>query len=324
MNQFLNKYLAVLLVCAGAFALVIVVVLIGMGRKLRLLETFRREAAPPDIKFVRIEPGTFVMGDPAETDPNSTDCLHTVTLTRPFLMSAHCVIVKEFAQFVSETGYKTSAEKAGRAQGCTVKGIKWITGRTWQNSWPNQPDSMPVVAVSWFDARAFCQWLGRSTGKKVRLPTEAEWEYACRAGTDTAFESGPIQDFAWLAGNSGDHPFDDHALLQRSKSEYAQRVGAENLRPHPVGLKRPNHWGLYDMHGNVWQWCFDAVGPYPKEAVTDPTGPAIENPEWRRARGGDYFNPPSIATAFNRGYWLPGVGYTNIGFRVVQELPPGR
>ena len=107
----------------------------------------------------------------------------------------------------------------------------------------NQTDNDPVVEVTWNDAVRFCPWLSRKEGKTYELPTEAEWEYACRAGTKTAYSFGDdlmrLDDYAWYDGNSGGHT-------------------------HPVGQKKPNSWGLYDMAGNVWQWCARRIRPVPR------------------------------------------------------------
>ena len=120
-----------------------------------------------------------------------------------------------------------------------------------------------MVDVSWDDASAFCKWLSKKTGKTVVLPTEAQWEYACRAGSKTRFSFGDkdsdLGDYAWYSDNSGG-------------------------MTHPVGQKKPNAWGLYDMHGNAWQWCSDSYGPYAAADKTDPTGPKDGQPPraaWR-------------------------------------------
>jgi len=154
----------------------------------------------------------------------------------------------------------------------------------------------PVERVSWDDAMGFCKKLSEKTRQAVRLPTEAEWEYACRAGTRTAYSFGDsdtaLGDYAWHHGNSG-------------------------YTTHPVGLKRPNAWGLYDMHGNVWQWCADWYEDYPKGAVTDPQGPASGSQ--RVLRGGSWHDGTGHCRAAYRftSYDLPGSRGSGVGFRVV-------
>ena len=120
-----------------------------------------------------------------------------------------------------------------------------------------QTDEHPVVNVSWNDALAFCRWLSKKEGKICRLPTEAEWEYACRAGSTTRYcfgdDASDLGEYAWYGANS-------------------------DRKTHPVGTKKPNAWGLYDMHGNAWEWCADGYDAeyYEKSPTDDPTGPATE------------------------------------------------
>jgi formylglycine-generating enzyme required for sulfatase activity len=159
----------------------------------------------------------------------------------------------------------------------------------------------PVERVSYFKAVAYCAALtsrerqaGRlPAGYEYRLPTEAEWEYACRAGTTNWFsfdEAVAEADlYAWTAENSGENP-------------------------QPVGLKQPNPWGLHDMHGNVWEWCLDWFGAYPKAPVTDPTGPP--QGEYKVFRGGSWYHDVEFARSANRFMMSPSNGIHFVGFRV--------
>jgi formylglycine-generating enzyme required for sulfatase activity len=154
----------------------------------------------------------------------------------------------------------------------------------------------PVETVSWDDAMEFCKKLSAKTGKAVQLPTEAQWEYACRAGSKTGFYFGDddadLRDHAWYTGNS-------------------------TSQTHPVGQKKPNAWGLYDMHGNVWQWCSDWYEPYPVGGVTDPTGPA--NGQSRVLRGASWIDDPRRCRSADRDSLdYPGLRRISYrGFRVV-------
>ncbi len=159
----------------------------------------------------------------------------------------------------------------------------------------NQTDDDPVVEVTWNDAGKFCEWLSKKEGKPCELPTEAEWEYACRAGTTTAFSFGDdpkaLGDYAWYANNSGNHT-------------------------HPVGVKAPNPWGLYDMHGDVWQWCADNYDKdyYAKSPIKDPKD--TNSGQSRVLRGGSW--------AANRGLPLGGSRRRRSRLPRRQRRLPGR
>ena len=153
----------------------------------------------------------------------------------------------------------------------------------------------PVINVSWHDAVNYCRWLSRQTGQDYRLLTEAQWEYACRAGSDAAYCFG-----------------DDEEEL----SQYAWHRGNGARRTHPVGGKKANPWGLHDMHGNVWEWVWDWFGPYSEEAQKAPSGP--ESGSYRVIRGGSWiFDAVHCRSAF-RLYWPPDDYDGNLGFRLAR------
>ncbi len=218
------------------------------------------------LKMRLIPPGKFMMGD---------DQQHAVTLTRPFYLSIYEVTQKEY--------------------------------RTIQNDNPSQQvgSANPVERVTWDDSVVFCRKLSqlpaeRKIDRVYRLPTEAEWEYACRAGTTTDYffgdDPGAIGDFAWDRSNS-------------------------DRKTHPVGEKKANRWGYHDMLGNVAEWCSDWKGDRPTGAVTDPTGPASGTA--RIIRGGSYASGIDGLKSGARGT-KPLVirkRYTNRGFRVVLPIP---
>jgi len=160
--------------------------------------------------------------------------------------------------------------------------------------------SLPLETVSWYDAQEFCKKVSKKTGQAVRLPTEAEWEFACRAGTTTAYYSGDTEAdlgrAAWYPANSGG-------------------------TTHPVGQKEPNAFGLYDMHGNVWEWCQDWYGDYKPEAALNPQGPP--QGEYRVLRGNSWydFNLRSCRSA-NRDWNPPVIRGPYIGFRLMLAGPP--
>ena len=238
------------------------------------------------LKLVQIPAGKFTMGSPKdEKDRGDDEGLPPgkwvndnpqieVTISKPFYLGVTHVTVDQYAQFVKDTGQKHEEP-----------GFK-------------QPGDHPVVNVSWDDAQAFCQWLSKKSGKTVVLPMEAQWEYACRAGTKTRFSFGDkdddLGDYGWYAGNSMD------------KDKDARMT-------HPVGQKKPNAWGLYDVHGNAYQWCSDYYAEY-TGAGTDPTGP--KDGSLRVLRGGSWGSTPRNCRSANRGRSDPDRRNDDFGFRM--------
>jgi formylglycine-generating enzyme required for sulfatase activity len=170
-------------------------------------------------------------------------------------------------------------------------------------------DSQPVVNVSWDDAKAFCEWLSSRTGRTFRLPTEAEWEYACRAGTRTARFTGDSDASLEGYANVAD------ATAKRAWSNWTTFSWSDGHNvASPVGSFKPNPWGLYDMIGNVWEWCEDWHGPYSSASVKNPTGASSGSD--RVDRGGGWGGNPSICRSADRSYISPGITLYDLGFRV--------
>ena len=197
------------------------------------------------MKLVYIRPGTFKMGSPdGEPGHREDEFQHEVEITQPFYMAATDVTVGQFREFVKAKGYQTTAETSGGAEVFTPGQADWHHDpkASWQNPGFKQSDRDPVVCVTRTDAVYFCDWLttkevsgaALAPERKYALPTEAQWEYACRAGMQTPYSFGGEPDVlhCWINSNSV-------------------------WRTHPVGELRPNVWGLSDMHGNVWQWTAD-------------------------------------------------------------------
>jgi formylglycine-generating enzyme required for sulfatase activity len=227
------------------------------------------------MRFVLIPPGEFEMGSP-EGDlglsgverPQHT--VHTVRITKPFYLG-----VTEVTQV-----------QYGRVMDGNPSCFKGDPQR-------------PVEMVSWDDAKVFCRKLSEKEDGTYRLPTEAEWEYACRAGTTTK----------WCFG-------DDESSLP----DYAWYLDNANRQTHTVGQKKSNGWGLYDMHGNVWEWCADWFDGqyYPRSPSDDPAGP--DRGLRRVYRGGSSSNDASNCRASCR-YWLdPGIRNVNLGFRLARTV----
>jgi formylglycine-generating enzyme required for sulfatase activity len=270
---------------------------------------YRAAPAPtvpiPLLDYVKIPAGTFVMGSPPGEVVGWTaawgETQHTVTLTHDFYMSAYEVTQ---AKYLALMGYNPS----------------FFTTQDFLTN-PIPPDlQRPVDSVSWYDATNYCWQLTQSEraagrlpqGWEYRLPTEAEWEYACRAGTTTTFTYGP-------ALRSGMANFD-------GRGEYEGGVGASYNpdgifleRTTAVGSYEANAFGLYDMHGNVWEWCLDRLGTYPTdyptESVTDPQGPSTG--PGRVTRGGCLVNEAAYCRSATRGIANPAQGANTRGFRPV-------
>ena len=225
------------------------------------------------MKFAWIPPGTFLMGSPANEPERSDDeTQHGVTLTKGFHLGVHQVTQ---AQWQAVMGANPSNFKG--------------------------ENNLPVEQVSWDDCVAFCEALGKKDGRTYRLPTEAEWEYACRAGTTTPFHFGDT-----ISVNQSNYD-GNYTYSNGKKGVYRQKMT-------PVGSFPANAWGLFDMHGNVWEWCADWFGPYPEGELKDPQG--FIGGEARVLRGGSWsFNPRFCRSACR--YWrAPGSRDYDLGCRV--------
>ena len=233
------------------------------------------------MKLNLIPAGTFMMGTP-ETEKNRRDNehQHKVTITKPFYMQT---------------------TEVTHGQWKAVMGTEPWKGKRFVKEGPNYP----AVYVSWDDAVAYCKRLSAKEGKTYRLPTEAEWEYACRAGTQTKWSFGndekALGHYAWYHENTGD-----------TGERYA----------HQVGLKKPNAFGLYDMYGNVHESCSDYYGEdyYKQSPKNDPLGSLGSTSGWRVTRGGTWDSPTIIIRTAFRSSDTPFSRWHNKGFRVVREL----
>lgn len=224
---------------------------------------------PANITMVRIPAGDFMMG--SVSGRSNEKPVHSVRVTRDFLLGRYPVTNAQYGEFL-KTGGKRVRKPA-----------------YWDDRRFNQPEQ-PVVGVSWDEAQAFCQWADCS------LPTGAEWEYACRAGTTTAFSFGDdpeqLDQYGWHKKNSGG-------------------------QTQPVGTREPNAWGLYDMHGNVWEWCQYWYGEYAAAAEENPSGP--ENGNGRVLRGGSWGDEAGNCRSSVRNHIQPDNRYyIVIGFRVAR------
>jgi formylglycine-generating enzyme required for sulfatase activity len=268
------------------------------------------------MKLVLIPAGTFIMGSP-KNDPeqNDNEVAHEVEITRPFYLGKYEVTKGEFAAFVRASNYKTDAEQDPAGGWGLDAGGTWIQKPeyTWRKTSWEQTDRHPVVNVSWNDAVAFCEWLSVKEGKKYRLPTEAEWEYCCRAGTTTRYCTGDNPETVALAGNV----VDAAARGKFPKWKWALNADDGYVFSAPVGTFIANAFGLHDMHGNVWEWCQDWYDKdyYKNSPKRDPQGPAAG--DYRVLRGGSFSDWVGNCRAAHRAYYSPAYRYGYFGFRVV-------
>jgi formylglycine-generating enzyme required for sulfatase activity len=257
------------------------------------------------MKLVLIPKGTFTMGSPIkEAGRRENEVQHQVTITKDYYLG-----VTEVTQGQYEKVMGTNPS--------------WFQGNEVQGNSSNHP----VEKVSWFDAVDFCEKLSHlpeedKAGRVYRLPTEAEWEYACRAGSKAAYSFGAnsksLGDYAWFGNNSGSKELDSDALwakLKNNPQEYIDTLLSAGCATHPVGEKKANAWDCYDMHGNVWEWCSDWYGEYPKGAVSDPTGPKVGS--LRVNRGGScYLDAANCVSALRSGVTPVEDRGNNLGFRL--------
>ena len=211
------------------------------------------------IDWIEIPAGSFTMGSPSsEADRSSNETQHQVSLSS-YRMSKYEITFAQYDVFCEQTGRQKPSDEG------------WGRG------------NRPVINVSWDDANAFAQWMG------CRLPTEAEWEYACRAGTTTPYNTG------YLLSSSNFNEINNKTM--------------------PVGRYQPNAWGLHDMHGNVWEWCSDWYGDYNNGQQTNPQGPSSGS--YRVKRGGSWNYYARDCRSASRFSGLPSYRFNFLGFRLV-------
>jgi len=210
------------------------------------------------------------------------------------------VTVGEFRDFVDDRGYITEAERGDGAYVWSGKEYEKKKDASWKNPYFDQNDTHPVVCVSWNDAVAYCKWLSQKTGESYRLPTEAEWEYACRAGTTTMWSFGDdekeLEKYAWYGENS-------------------------EGKTHPVGEKLPNPWGLHDMHGNVWEWCEDDWVDSYEKTPRDGTAHQDKSSSRKVLRGGSWNSYSHRTRSSYRDWNDPSDRSIAWGFRLLRTYP---
>jgi formylglycine-generating enzyme required for sulfatase activity len=316
-------------------------------------------AAPPEasgptvwtntlgMAFVKVPAGSFWMGS-AESPEALAQAfpllerqrftlladeapVHRVRIRRAFYLGQHEVTVGQFRRFIEASGYRPESEADGTGgygynpdyEPATTQRGDAFEGRSPRYSWRNpgfaQDDDHPVVNVTWNDAQALATWLSRTEGQRYRLPTEAEWEYACRAGTRTRYPHGDAP--AGLEQEA--NVFDQAAAPYWPRWQQHALAGNDgHAFTAPVGSLQANAFGLHDMLGNAWEWVSDWHGDryYAQSPGTDPQGPTDGSVRVRR--GGSWHTWAFYARCSYRNWNSPTTRYTLVGMRLVREIGP--
>ncbi len=263
--------------------------------------------------FVCVNGGLFLMGSPdKEPEREQIETQHPVKISN-FYLCKYVVTVAQFKEFIEASAYQTDAEKANSS--IILDGNEWKekAGINWRhgalgNEWKAFEYNHPVLHVSWNDAVTYCKWISKKSGKLFRLPTEAEWEYACRAGAATPF-------------TTGDNLTTEQANYDGNYSYNKNNKGIYRKNTVAVDSFQPNAFGLYNMHGNVWEWCSDWYGDNyymecnAKGTVENPRGP--ETGSHRVLRGGCWRGDAGACRSANRNCYPPGGRRSGVGFRLV-------
>ncbi|MBL0708505.1 MAG: SUMF1/EgtB/PvdO family nonheme iron enzyme [Sulfurimonas sp.] len=262
-----------------------------MNIEINLERTASKANSKAPKNFVLIKAGSFMMG--SNSGKSDEKPIHKVSIKKDFYIGKYEVTNKEFVKFLNNSNINSNWLE-DRSQDSDSRIIKSSNSYSVEAGYENHP----VVEVSWYGAKAYTKWLSKKTGKTYRLPTEAEWEYVARAGTTTKYSFGDssnsLGSYVWYASNG-------------------------NFKTHQIGLKKPNPWGIYDIYGNVWEWCEDwYINNYKN---TPRNGSSYNNKKSKKVvRGGSWVNSSDLLRSANRNWVNPDAMHYSIGFRLLREL----
>jgi len=285
-------------------------------------EVFKDCADCPEM--VVVGAGSFSMGSPkGEPDSGRNEGpQRTVTIARPFALGRYEVTVDEFKRFVAAGSYVTEAERNVVVTGCVAWSdsdgkSEWRGGHSWRSPGFDQTDRHPVVCVSWNDAQAYVQWLGRQTGQTYRLPSEAEWEYAARAGSSTSRPWGDGPKDACRHANGADQSRSPSGRTWSVKHECNDGF----FFTASVGSYAPNRFGVNDMMGNASEWVQDVLHENYSGAPSDGSVWSVGgDPKWRMVRGGSWLDYPRDLRSASRYGYGPYDRRDSLGFRIARTL----
>lgn len=255
-------------------------------------------------EMIPIPGGVVTLGSPESEAGHQADEGPQIKVTVGPMWVAKCETTwKEYKLYMSMYRLFKSLANSGLRKATPTNAADAVTAptelydRTFTFEF-GEDDNLPATTMTQYSAKQYTKWLSKLTGQQYRLPTEAEWEYACRAGSNAPFGFGGLElvdDYGWFSSN------------------------CKGIS-HPVGKKDPNAWGLYDMHGNVMEWCSDWAGDYPEGAVIDPIGP--QDGDSRMIRGGAWLTPAMLGRSGNRAFHFPPDTRSDyVGFRVALSSP---
>ncbi len=303
--------------CLGLVVITVVAGCTAMSPPQAVIRSVQDCATCP--RMVLIPPGSFTMGSPDDEPNRDADegPAHQVMIAQSFAMGRTEVTRGEFGAFIKATDY----EPVAQCMVWTGAKLEMVPGKSWQDANIPQTDEHPVVCVSWWDADSYAQWLSKTTGNKYRLPNEAEWEYAVRGGTQSAYAFPGGENDVCAYGNVAD------ASAQKEVPQW-RVVDCDDgvgLGTAKVGSYQPNGYGLYDTVGNVWEWMGDCYHATFEGAPADGTA-------WSSAalcgiafdRGGGFSNliPGNLRAANRSRAPSPDNGVYSLGFRVARDLTP--